>query len=194
MGRYPRGFVKEAQQIAAEERAELGLASFDPLDPWVLAKLHGVRVLELRGLAANCGAAEAVRTFTRQRQSVFSAALLPLGSGAMIVENDSHSYTRRVANTTHEMAHVLLEHDFHPSLASGDCRGTTSLREREADRLMIELLVPGPSGLECARRGMSDEEVADRFGISVDMARMCLNLTGARKRARYEEGARRRRR
>lgn len=190
MSSYPRGFVKNAQQIAVEERSELGLGSFDPLDPWELAELHGVRILKLSQLASNGPSAEAVDAFTGHRQSVFSAALLPLGNGAMIVENDSHSRARRVANVTHEMSHVLLEHDFHASLANGDCRGTTSPTERQADRLAIELLVPGAAGLACARRGLSDDEVADMFGISAEMARMCLNLTGARKRATYERRAR----
>lgn len=79
IGRYPRGFVKEAQQIAAAEGSELGLGPFDPLAPWELAKLHGIRVLELSGLAGNRGIAGAVRTFTEHRQAVFSAALLPRG-------------------------------------------------------------------------------------------------------------------
>lgn len=191
MGQFRRGFVTYVQNVAIEERRDLGIGLFEPLNPWALADAHGVPVVDIRDLADEPAAARAVRAFITDRQELFSAALLPIGSGCLIVENGAHASTRRVASVTHEMSHLLLEHEFHPSMASGECRGTTSEREREADRLAMELLIPRQAALTHARRGVTDIEIADRLGISPRMAAMCMNRSGARKQAMRERGRRR---
>lgn len=42
----------------------------------------------------------------------WSAALVPLGSARVIVENDGHALVRRRASIAHELGHHLLEHLF----------------------------------------------------------------------------------
>lgn len=182
----PRGFVAEAQRIAVEERGDLGLQLTDPLDPWELATLHGVRVIDLASLDAFV----AVAFFTETNRAAFSGAILPYGRGSIIVENGSHAHTRRIATVTHEMAHVLLEHPFHGSLSAVGCIGTTGPLEEQAERLACELLVPRPAALDYARRDMTNADVAQHLGISEAKARQSMNLSGARRQVRRERAKR----
>lgn len=183
----PRGFVAEAQRIAVEERRDLGLRPTDPLDPWRLADLHGICVVDITSLT---GAVD-VTFFTETKPAAFSGAILPRGHGAIIVENGSHTHPRRIATVTHEMAHVLLEHPFHGSLTDVDCIGTTGPLEEQAERLACELLVPRPAALAYARRDMSDTEVAQHLGVSEAKARQSMNLSGARRQVERERRKRR---
>jgi Zn-dependent peptidase ImmA (M78 family) len=182
----PRGFVTEVQRVAVEERRDLGLQMVDPLDPWDLAALHGVRVIDI-GSIDTC---DAVTFFTETNPAAFSGAILPYGHGAIIIENGSHAHTRRVATVTHEMAHVLLEHPFHDSLSAVDCTGTTGPLEAQAERLACELLVPRPAALTYARQDMTDADVAEHLGISEAKARQSMNLSGARRQVGRERARR----
>jgi Zn-dependent peptidase ImmA (M78 family) len=49
---------------------------------------------------------------------MFSGALVPIGTGAVIVENDSHPSVRRRSTLGHELAHVFGEHKFATSLVN----------------------------------------------------------------------------
>lgn len=185
--RYRRGLVTLAQEIAVEERRDLGLGPTDALDPWALAVAHGVEVIDICDLHAPN---DAIQALTGDRAEMFSAALVPDGHGCFIIENGAHSVERRRANVAHEMAHVLLEHEFHNSLFTADCIGTTGPLEREADRPANELLLPNAAALRCARADLDDAAVARRAGISEARARMAMNMSGARKRVRRERALR----
>lgn len=178
--------MTEAQRIAIEERRDLGLRPTDPLDPWELAALHGVRIIDIRSLEEPVD----ITFFTETNQAAFSGAILPYGRGAVIVENGSHAHTRRISTVTHEMAHVLLEHPFHDSLAALDCIGTTGPLEEQAERLACELLVPRPAALVYARRDMTNADVAQHLGISEAKARQSMNLSGARRQVKRERAKR----
>lgn len=110
----------------------------DALDPWDLAELHGVEVIDITSTPRT----DALVHFTASRPEAFSGAVLPDGNGAVIIENGSHAQTRRIATVTHELSHVLLEHPYHETLGGHDCTGTTGPLEQQADRLACELLVP----------------------------------------------------
>jgi len=182
------GFNKAAcKRLAAELRTEIGLDPLDPLDPWQLADLYGIRVMSLTALPID----DKVREyFTVDRQDVFSGALVPLGSGAVIIENDSHPEARRRSTMSHELAHVVGEHTFGTSLVNErGCRVADPTQEGEAAEIAGELLVPFEAAKLLARKGQTNEEVALRFGVSVDMARWRMDSTGARIIAKRRTGA-----
>ncbi|GHF59650.1 hypothetical protein FHX82_000485 [Amycolatopsis bartoniae] len=186
-----RGFKKEARELALEVRAELGVEVLAPLDPYALAELYGIEVLDLTHPALP---AESVRHLTEVRPQVFSAALVPLDpSGAVIIENHVHPLRRRRSTLAHEMAHVLLEHPFGPTLADENgCRSGVRRLEDEAAELSGELLLPTDAARVAALRGWSDHTVANRFQVSVAMAQWRMNVTGARRVAcRWRERVRR---
>ncbi len=185
------GFKTRAATLALEVRAEVGLGPHDALDPRVIAAEYGVPVYTVSRLAATCPP-ETIKHVTRVAGRAFSAALVPFGTARLIVDNDSHDAGRRASSLAHEVAHLLLEHEFRdgPIVVDG-CRLHDQEQEDEADWLAGELLLPNVAALRAARDGLSDDEVASRFAMSLERARMRMNLSGARKRVRYERGRRR---
>src|SRR5438046_1606223 len=83
-----RGFKTEANHIAREVRAELGLRFIDPLDPWALARHLEIQVVPLSSYAG-LGAArliseEAALGIARSRQAIAEAARMYRVSQAMM--------------------------------------------------------------------------------------------------------------
>lgn len=60
----------------------------------------------------------------------------------------------------HELAHVVLEHQFGLSLAEERKCGLSGEQEAEADWLAGELLIPYDGALRLARQGATDEQVS----------------------------------
>jgi Zn-dependent peptidase ImmA (M78 family) len=174
-----RGFKAEAKKIALEVRGELKVETFAPLDPYGLAALYGIEVYDLSTPDLS---SEAVAHFTSLRIEIFSAALIPLDTGSVIIENHAHEPVRRRSTMAHEMSHVILEHEFEVLLATDNgCRSSSSVIEFEAAELSGELLIPSDAARMVALRDWSDQQVATYFNVSEQMARWRINSTGARK-------------
>jgi hypothetical protein len=183
--------LKKAQlkALALELRREVGLTSHDRFDPYELADLYGVDVIQLS--EAECRP-EAIDYFLVSRPDVFSGALVPCADGSVfIVENDAHTPERRASTASHEISHVVLEHPFSATLTdAGRCRVMNKDHEDEAAELSGELLLPTEAALRLAYDNVSDVSVAVRFGISESFARWRMNSTGARKIARRAQAKR----
>lgn len=184
-----RGFKKEARELALEVRAELGMDHNGPLDPRRLADLYGVTIIRLSELEVS-----AKQHFQGTGSSSFSGALIPVGTGAVILENDSHHPTRSRMTISHELAHLLLEHSFSNSLVDETgCRNADTNDEGEATHLAGELVLPSQAAIDLAWRNASDEEAANIFQISVKAASWRMNASGARlivRRARASKSMR----
>lgn len=175
----------DLSRFAVEVRkADLGLNEYQRLCPYELAKEHGVDVYTLADLAAAGCSGETIAFFTTQRPDAWSAALVPNGNGRFVVENAAHAPRRRRSNVAHEMAHLLLEHEFDWILfgdGEGRCRNpATREAEDEAAYFSGELLLPAAAARKAAVNKMSDAEVADAFDVSIDFARWRINVSGAR--------------
>jgi len=177
-----RGFKTYARKLALEIRAELGLTAFVRFDPYELAGEYGIPVYELSDLGRDNGAQNAARHFGSDHSAVFSAALVPVGSGMFIIDNDHQTSTRRRSSVSHEMSHLLLEHAFDEVLVTADgCRSYDKDKEDEATWLAGELLVPYEAAERAAWEDLSNEDVAGQFDVSIRMAAMRMNFSGARK-------------
>lgn len=189
---FRRGFKAEAKAVAAEVRVELGVGESDPLDPWHLAAQWGIPVHAVSEQVAWGCHADAIRHFHADGGARFSAALIPDGFARVILENDAHAMVRRRANIAHEMAHVILEHDFGVTLLTPEgCRAVNKRLEDEAAWLAGELLVPTSAAIRAALVGCPDAGVASGFQVSEQLARWRMNASGARtiaKRARRRRG------
>ncbi|MFF1253789.1 ImmA/IrrE family metallo-endopeptidase [Pseudarthrobacter sp. NPDC058329] len=156
-------------------------------DPYRLAELYGVTIVRMSELDL-----AAKSHFLDQHQAVFSGALIPVGTGAVILENDAHSSARSRMTLSHELSHLLLEHQFSNSLVDEDgCRSANSDDEAEATHLAGELVLPSSGALDLAWNNASDEEAAASYQISVRAAAWRMNASGARlivKRARARRG------
>lgn len=173
-------------RLAAEVREkELKVNPYQRICPYDLADLYGVAVYTLQDLAESGCPPEAIEFFTSVRPESWSAALVPNGTGQFIVENDAHTPRRRRSNIAHEMAHLLLEHEFDRILFTNGKRGCANPASKEmegqAAELSGELLVPGAAARRAAAYGRSDDQVADHFDVSTELARWRMNVTGARR-------------
>ena len=131
--------------------------------------------------------------FADDQLATFSAALVPIGNGRFILDNDNHAPTRRRASVAHEVAHVLLEHAFTAAILGPDgCRAVPGEIEEEATWFSGELLITFKAAMALARRGASDAEVAARYGVSPRFAAMRMNTSGARVIATRQRQASRR--
>lgn len=187
-----RGFKEEMKRLALEVREELGLDAYAALDPRGLAEEYGIPVYELTAMERWGCAPETLAHYANDDKGTFSAALIPCGTGRVIIDNDCHTPTRRRASLAHEMAHVLLEHPFTEAVLTADgCRAVDPALEEEAHWFGAELLIPFKAAMTWARRGSSDNEVALHFGVSLRYAAMRMNISGARKIANRSASSRR---
>jgi hypothetical protein len=167
------------KDVAEEERRGLGLSPLDPLDPYALAREHGIPVYPIDELSDGVCSPEAVRHFTVTRSKVWSAALVPLGSARIILENTAHLPARRVSNLAHELSHHFLEHVFNDVLLTDEGCGRADLRqETEAKFLSGVLLITDYAAKKAAFAGKTNEEVAATYGVSTQFAQM--RMSGAR--------------
>lgn len=179
----------QLKKLALELRAELDLTPHERFDPYELAEHWGIDVIPLSEVMCS---PEAIHHFSVDRPEVFSGALIPCSDGStVIVENDAHVSERRVSTTSHEVAHVVLEHPFAATLTGGGkCRVMNKEHEGEATELSGELLLPAEAALRLAYNDVPDDEVARRYGISLKLASWRMNATGARKIARRAQAKR----
>jgi hypothetical protein len=176
-----RGFKTVARKLALEVRAELGLTAFVRFDPYELASEYGIPVYEVSDLGQDDRAHDAARYFDSGQTSVFSAALVPVGTGMFILDNDSHAFVRRRNSVSHEMSHIILEHAFDRVLVGVDgCRCFDRDKEEEATWLAGELLIPYAAAERAARADMADDQVAEMYEVSTQLAAMRMNYSGAR--------------
>jgi hypothetical protein len=168
------------EELALEVRAELGLGRNDPLDPYQLADEYGIPVYPIDSLPAFGCSEGALRHFAENRPKAWSAALVPVGTSRLIIENTAHAPVRRRSNTTHEMSHVLLEHDFDDLLLTDDgCRRYDPAKERQAIELAGELLIPTKAAINAAFVNKTNGQIASQFEVSIQFAQM--RMAGARK-------------
>lgn len=179
---FRRGFKAAAERIALELRRELGLDARGRLEPPALAEHLAIPVRTLHDLVGL--APEAVRHLLGRGSSTFSAVTIHVGRfKRLIVTNPAHAPTRQMSSLCHELSHVILEHEGEQPLNLTGGRAWDPRQEREADWLAGCLLIPNEAAHEAARRGRSDDEVADIYGVSRGLAGWRMNATGARVRA-----------
>lgn len=175
-----RGFKSDAESIAREIRGELLLTSAAPLDVFRLADHLAIPILPMSRLAA--AVPDSVRHFNDSGRSAFSAVTVFLGTFRIVVHNDSHSTGRQASNIAHELAHALLLHPPAPALDDDKNRNWDPQIEEEANWLAGTLLVPEEAALLIVRNQWSDLHAASVFGVSEDMVRYRVQVTGARLR------------
>ncbi|WP_217370376.1 ImmA/IrrE family metallo-endopeptidase [Nonomuraea antri] len=170
------------REVVLEEREGLGLSPTDPLDPYALAEAHGIPVYGLEGLLAHGVSDEAFSHFAMGNSTVWSAALLPLGTARVIVENESHARVRRRSNIAHELGHFLLEHPFDNVILGEDHKRQFDERqEKEATFMAGELLIPLAAAERMAFHGWDNARVAEAYEVSTQFAQM--QMKGQRVRA-----------
>ena len=170
------GFKKEAQEIAAEVRGELGLTALDPLDPWALAAHLDIPVWALSTYTKTIP--HAVEHLSETETGAFSAMIACQGMHRVIIYNDGHALTRQRADIAHELAHALLLHQPHPPL-DGQPPHYDKAQEEEAKWLGGVLLVSDDFCLACCHNDIDIPEAAALVGVSTQLMRWRMNMSGA---------------
>jgi Zn-dependent peptidase ImmA (M78 family) len=173
------GFKKEAESTAIEIRDELGLRKTDPLDPWRLAKHLEIPIRTLSEF--DITAPFAARFFAEEGESQFSAVTVFRDTARVIVHHDAHSRARQASDIAHELSHALLGHPPTQALDDRGCRLWDQTVEDEANWHSGVLLVPAPAAWLVAAHGYTLKWAADHYGVSEQMMRFRLNMTGANK-------------
>lgn len=174
------GFKSEANQIARQIRAELGLKFADPLNPFELATYLEIKIIPISHFHEH--APLAIEHFQTKGQSEFSAATIFLGSQRLILHNDSHTVGRQSSNIAHELSHGLLHHPKTAPLNDLGCRNWDKSIESEADWLAAALLISEEAALKLARENISLRAAAKIYGVTEQMIRFRLNVTGSKQR------------
>lgn len=174
-----RGFKKEANEIAREARAELGLSSTAPLDPWSLAEHLCIKLIPVSEFRVE--APEAVLRLIGSSSSAFSAVTVFHGMRRTIIYNDAHSHRRQASDIAHELAHALLLHPPRSSV-NGGSRNWNGQEEAEAAWLSGALLISDEAAIRIAKTRQPVTRAAQEYGVSDQMITFRLNVTGARIR------------
>ena len=141
---FRRGFKTWSEQTALRARQKLKLSPDSPLDPFRLAELLGVFVLQPDDLP-DLGEEARLRLVSVHRDC-WSAITVSEGSCHLIVINSSHAKTRLNSSLAHEIAHIILGHE--PSMMFMNSTSKMALRtyneeqEEEANWLGGCLLLP----------------------------------------------------
>jgi Zn-dependent peptidase ImmA (M78 family) len=161
--------------LATEQRIALGLTPTCRLEPRLLAKRHGIRVVELSALDGVT--AEQRAHLMRQGGKDLSALLIGEAGEALLVVNDSHTPERQANSMCHEIAHLLLEHAAGPILDESGKRAYPERQEDEANWLASALLVP-VKGLRMLYPKHTRTEIEKNFGVSEELLRWRCNMHG----------------
>lgn len=178
----PRGFKADAERHAERVRHELGLADNAPVEPADLARLAGAVVVSAATLIDQTRLDE----LERIQAYAFSAATFDVAGRTFIVTNPLRSEGRLASDVAHEVAHLVLGHQLSEvrEVAGMAFRTCKPDEEEQATTLGGTLLLPRPLLMAAARRGDSPTEIADRFGVTVDLARWRYNTTGVLRQVR----------
>lgn len=183
----PRGFITKCEKTAHELRMALGLEQHAFLNPRQLAAHLGIKIWtpeEIPGMDPSV-----IHQLLRADASSWSAVTLTIGHRAVIIINSSHSAARKNNDLAHELAHIILKHEPTQMFCMAD--GTMMIAhykrdyEDEADTLGHTLLVPRDSLHHFLKLGHSDSQLADHFGVSMQLLTMRKNKTGLAKQMSY---------
>jgi Zn-dependent peptidase ImmA (M78 family) len=188
---FERRFKNWCENVAVQQRRDAGFKATDALDPYVLAQGLEVRIWQAEdvpGLDAT-----SLDILLRTDADSWSAVTLHLGEVDLIILNSSHSPGRQSSDLMHELAHILLGHT--PARVDVTEDGLLMLntfnkqQEEEAAWLAGCLLLPRDCLVLIRRSRLDLAEAAKRYGVSNDMLRYRLNVTGVDQQFRAAPSA-----
>jgi len=179
----------EGQAHALRQRAKLG--SLDRLEPAALiATFPGILLADLTSLAGDTHSAEL--SILNGESASWSAMALRIDGGPWLITwNPWHAETRARVSIMEEVAHIVLEHKptkLVPHPATGlPVRTWSPSKEKEAYGVASAALLPFAGIVQLLRRGNVEAEIAEHFGVSIQLVTMRINTTSARSAAGVEQ-------
>lgn len=175
-----RGFKAHAERLSLETRDRLGIQNDTAIDPIALVQSKGCLVwtpqdvpqLDVSHLAQ----------LTVSDPDSWDAVTIKEGDCTVIVINNTRPAARQANTIMHEWAHLELKHK--PSRVDEFENGLLLLSdypkelEEEADWLSGAMLAPRDGLTILRKRGFDDNQIAEAFGISNQLATWRLRMTG----------------
>jgi len=170
----------ELGRLADEVRSDLGLAPKQRFDPHLWSEQWGVEILSLDQATDD---PIALQRLTQDAPELWSAAVVKDESGHFVIYNHAHSAPRVLSDLAHEIAHLVAEHRLDVAWMdpSGKKCGASPAHEKEAAELGGALLVPASEAKTHAVYGRQPEVLAERYGVSHEMAIWRMRASGGSK-------------
>jgi hypothetical protein len=177
-------FTRHIEGRGYRLRQRLRLNDCDALDPWrLIATYDNIRILDLSKIDCNVTGLEILR---KARWSAI--AYRENGGPWLVAWNPWHANTRTKVSVMEEVAHIMLGHaptKMVPDPVLGLPRRTFSpSKEKEAYGVAAAALVPYNGMFDMLRGGCGCGDVAARYGVSEELARMRLRVTGVEAQVR----------
>ena len=171
--------------MARSLRLELALKPTDPLGAKQLANYLDVLVWSVAelGLSDND-----LRQLVEVDTNSWSALTVSAFGREAIIVNPAHQGGRYSSDVMHELAHLILDHDPSTVFFVGESdlalRGYNRSDEDEANWLAATLLLPRDVLVYLQRRRISDQSALAAYGVSQQMLRFRMNVTGVNRQFR----------
>src|SRR5438105_428878 len=121
---FRRGFKSSSEETSLKIRHKLELPSHAPVDPWAVARLLSIPIIEPAQLSE---LPDDVRErLLTNHSDEWSAITVSFGKRHLIVLNPSHASARANSSLAHEIAHIILGHE--PSMMYMTPRSGATLR------------------------------------------------------------------
>ena len=181
-----RGFKSWCENIAIQQRANVGLKAVDPLDPWLVVKSKGILVHaadEIPGLDE-----QSLEILTVKDRDSWSAVTINGADQVLIIFNPSHSKERIHSDLMHELSHIIIGHKAARMDVSEDNMMLLSTydkeQEDEANWLAGCLLLPREAIVHIHRMRISFDDVKTLYGVSKQMYDYRVRMTGVDRQLR----------
>lgn len=172
---FRRGFKRDCELTVDGLRAELRLTVDHPIDMRALASHLEIPVQPWSDYLriANAPRGDIYVEETYKKVSAFTVFE---GYRRTIVFNDDHAPARHRSDLAHELSHALLHH---PPLGSGISEEQEELHEGEAAWMGGVLMLTAGQARLIARKALPSDAAMETYGLSREMLRFRLNVTGA---------------
>ena len=171
-------------------RRRLGKQAYETIVPRALAEQLGIEVCTPSDLAGIDDAD--IKVLLRDDKDSWSAATVTIDSKSLVIINSSHAPVRQSSDLTHELAHILLDHE--PARVDVTEDGLLVLntydgvQEDEANWFAGCILLPREALIYARRNGFDDARIVKEYGVSRDMVRFRLNVTAVDKQLSWIKG------
>jgi Zn-dependent peptidase ImmA (M78 family) len=178
-----RGFKTWCENVSVQLRKDLAIAPTEPLDVKALGDWLDIEIRtpdQIPGLESKW-----THILLKKDPDAWSAVTLATNSKNLIILNSSHSKARQASDLTHELSHILIGHEAGRVDISPDGLLMLSTYDRnqedEANWMAGCLLLPREALAVIIKQQVDFEIAAKKYGVSRDMLRWRINVTGVQR-------------
>jgi hypothetical protein len=174
----PHGFKANAERESLRLRSELGLAAAQAMDMNRLAGHLRVEIVSAGDLIDITQLEE----LERIQAYSFSAATFEVAGRTFVVTSPLRPAARQASDIAHELSHVLLKHELSEirEVSGVPFRTCRPDEEEQATSFGGTLLLPRPLLVAAARQGLGPQQIAEKYNVTIEMARFRYNSTGVK--------------